>query len=63
MNINAKHIRLQFDDFILAYHESSGWSVSRGGKMIVYAATWERAWDAMTTGEHVRAIVFANQLR
>jgi hypothetical protein len=63
MNINAKHIRLQFDALILAYHESSGWSLSRDGKMIVYAATWERTWDAMTTHERSRCISFANQLR
>jgi hypothetical protein len=63
MNISAKHIRLQFDDLILAYHESSGWSLSRGGHMIVYATEWERVWDRLTTHERSRCITFANQLR
>lgn len=62
MNVHAKYIRLQFDDLILSMN-SSGWQVSRGGHVVVKDATWEQAFDALTTGERVRCIVFANQLR
>jgi hypothetical protein len=57
------HIRLQFDDLILQYRTSTGWQVSRGGHVVIQYASWEEAWDSLTTPERVRCIVFTNQLR
>jgi len=62
MNVHAKYIRLQFDDFILSKN-NTGWQVSRGGHVAIKDASWEEAWAVLTTGERVRCIVFANQLR
>jgi len=63
VKIHADHVRLQFDDFILQYHTSTGWMLSRSGHVIIQYGSWDDVWKAMTTGERVRAIVFANQLR
>jgi hypothetical protein len=61
-SIQATYIKLQFDDFVIQ-RSTSGWSVFRGDTCIVYGRTWEEAFDSLTTGERVRAIVFANSLR
>jgi hypothetical protein len=69
MDVNCDKIRLQFDDFALhfdrnyGWSKATGWSLMRDKSFVLSFVTWEEAWAAMTTGERVRCIVFANQMR
>jgi hypothetical protein len=62
-------IRLVFDNFAVhfdrnyGWSKKTGWSLFRNGSAVLTFVTWEDVWSAMTTGEHVKCYVFANNLR
>ncbi len=69
IDFNADKIRLQFDNFTLhfdrnfGWSKATGWSLFRDGSTVLSFVTFDEVWSAMTTGERVRCIVFANNLR